>query len=61
MVYPYGRPVRTTHRDRPIDVEVHHVFPPALVQEDVQSIPERVLRERQVHFLKLPQESISLP
>jgi hypothetical protein len=31
------------------------------VEQDVESVAERVLGERKVHFLKLPQPSISLP
>ena len=31
------------------------------VKEDVESVVERVLREREVQFLKLPQVSIWLP
>jgi hypothetical protein len=31
------------------------------VEQDIESVAERVLGERKVHFLKLPQPSISLP
>ena len=32
-----------------------------LMQEHIEAVVERVLRERDVHFLKLPQVGISVP